>query len=154
MKLEFISIAALACMLATGAADAKGSNPFLGAWTVTDGKVAPWYDGSGAKPETDPTLQGRTITFAPKSASGSPVVDCREVNYKVSVIGPDMLFEGGLKDPKKDAAALGFTSGKITTMNESCDSSSGDMELDFPMVDRNTILLGLNNMIYTLKRAP
>ena len=40
----------------------------------------------------------------------------------------------------------------ILSMNESCDSTAGDMEVDFPMVDKDTILLGINNRIYTLKR--
>jgi hypothetical protein len=52
-----------------------------------------------------------------------------------------------------DAAALGFKSDNIVSLNEACDSIAGDMELDFPMIDNDTILLGLNNMIYTLKRV-
>ncbi len=101
-----------------------------------------------------PALDGKRLTFGANAATGSSVVACAKAHYEISVVGPDMLFEGGLKNPEKDAAALGFKSDKITTMNESCDSPTGDMELDFPMVDKETILLGLNNMIYTLKRVP
>ena len=149
-------IAALLALALAGAADAKGAsaNPFLGSWKVTSAKIGPWYDGNGAKPQMDPALDGKTLTFSAMTASGSKVVGCNKAHYVVSVVGPDMLFEGSLKDPAKDAAALGFKGDKITTMNESCDSKTGDMELDFPMVDEGTILLGLNNMIYTLKRVP
>lgn len=136
------------------AADATAANPFLGTWTVTDGKTAPWYDGvNGAKPVLDPTFKGKTIVFAENSASGSPVVACDKVLYTVTEVTPDLLFEGALKNPAADAAALGFKGDKIKTMNEACDVETGDMELDFPMVDDDTLLLGMNNMVYTLKRA-
>jgi hypothetical protein len=37
-------------------------------------------------------------------------------------------------------------------MNLSCTDDNKDVSLDFPMVDDDTFLLGLDNMIYTLKR--
>jgi hypothetical protein len=147
-------IAAVLCLCAAPAAAAAADNPFLGTWAVTDAKIAPWYDGNGAKPKIDPALARKTILFARSSASGSSVVGCSKPIYAVTTVGPEMLFEGNLKDPAKDAATLGFKSDKIVTMNEGCDVKTGDMALDFPMVDQDTILLGLNNMIYTLKRVP
>src|SRR5262249_22791013 len=110
-------------------------------------------DGNGALPTVDPALDGKTITFAKDKASGSRVVECAKPIYTVTTVEPESLFEGGLKSPAKDAAALGFKNNKIVSMNEGCDSRPGDMELDFPMVDKDTILLGINNRIYTLKRS-
>ena len=39
-------------------------------------------------------------------------------------------------------------------MSFSCESGGGDVSLDFPMLDDNTIMLGLDNVIYTLTRTP
>jgi hypothetical protein len=150
---RFLALVASAAVTIPAPVVAAGIADFLGRWKVTEAKIAPWYDGTGATPATDPTLQGKTITFAAHSAGGSSVVACKEVIYKVSVIGPDMLFEGGLKNPHKDAVALHFRGDKIESLNVGCNSNSGDMELDFPMVDRDTLLLGFNNMVYTLNRA-
>lgn len=127
---------------------------FLGKWTVTGANAAPWADGSGATPELDPDLMGKTIVFEAHSASGSPVVACKDTVYTVSEVGPQYLFEGNLPHAATDAVKLGFTGAKIASLNVGCTSSAGDMELDFPMVNHDTLLLGLNNMIYSLERVP
>ena len=92
------------------------------------------------------------IILSPTSASGSKVLACPKTVYSAAKVPADFLFEGNLKNPVKDAAALGFKSEEIVSLSESCDTKDGDLEFDFPMVDQDTILLGLNNMIYTLKR--
>ena len=51
------------------------------------------------------------------------------------------------------AAALGLTALDITSLTYSCEDNSATASLDFPMLDDNTILLGLDNMVYTFKRA-
>ena len=152
MNLRPIAFAALAALFCGGNVSAS-DNPFFGSWKVASSIQAPWYDGNGALPTVDPELEGKTITFAKDRASGSRVVACAKPIYTLSTVEPESLFEGGLKNPAKEAAALGFKSNKIVSMNEGCDSSAGDMELDFPMVNNSTILLGINNCIYTLKRV-
>jgi hypothetical protein len=126
---------------------------FYGSWQVADAKVASFYDGSGAKPSPDPELIGKTIVIAPTSSSGSKVLTCPKTIYSAAKVPNDFLFEGNLKNPVKDAADLGFKGEEIVSLNLGCDSKDGDLEFDFPMVDQDTILLGLNNMIYTLKRT-
>ncbi len=42
----------------------------------------------------------------------------------------------------------------ITAMSFSCESDAADVSLEFAMLDENTIMLGLDNMIYTLTRTP
>jgi hypothetical protein len=126
---------------------------FYGAWKVTDAAIASFYDGSGAKPAPDPELIGKTVVFAPTSVSGSKVLACSKTIYSAARVPTDFLFEGNLKNPVKDAADLGFTGEEFVSLTEGCDSRDGDLEFDFPMVDQDTILLGLNNMIYTLKRV-
>ncbi len=134
-------------------APALAEEPILGTWAVTDAKVAPWYDGGGAKPNIDPKLLHATLVFAKDSVKGPSAVACNKVRYTVNMIGPEDLFEGGLKNPAKDAAALGFKGGKITSINEGCLRSDADLEMDFPMIDKDTALFGLNNVVYTMKRA-
>jgi hypothetical protein len=146
---------ALACLilLLLPVTPAAAQEAFLGTWKVTDAKVAPWYDGNGANPVIDPKLAHATITLAKNSIKGPQPLGCRKVKYTVSTVGPEDLFEGGLKNPKQDAAALGFKSDKIVSANEGCMSIDADIEMDFPMIDNDTIVFGLNNVVYTMKRA-
>jgi hypothetical protein len=126
---------------------------FYGSWQVSNAAVASFYDGDGATPAPDPELMGKTIVFAPTSVSGSKTLACSKAIYSAAKVPTDFLFEGNLKNPVKDAAALGFKDEEIVSLSEGCESKDGDLEFDFPMVDPDTILLGLNNMIYTLKRV-
>jgi hypothetical protein len=58
---------------------------------------------------------------------------------------PDMLFEGGLTEPGKQAASLGFHGGTVPTLISGC-------EIEFHCVDANTALFALNNSIYRMER--
>jgi hypothetical protein len=127
-------------------------NPFFGSWKVVSSIQAPWYDGEGALPKVNPEWDGKTIIFAPHHAKGSRIVECEKPVYTLSTATPESLFEGSLKNPVKDATVLGFKGDKFVSMFQSCDSIVGDMELNFHMVDHSTILIGINNRIYKLKR--
>lgn len=54
----------------------------------------------------------------------------------------------------KQAAALGFASEKIVSLNMGCVSNDADIEMDFALVDHDTAVFGLNNVIYRMVRAP
>lgn len=131
---------------------ARPGNPFFGTWTTATAQVAPWWDQPGAAPEMNPDFQNTPIVFAASESSGPDIVTCAEPVYAVNIVRPRALFEGGLPDPQADAAALGFSGSDITELNLSCTGDGRDVSLSFPMVDEDTILLGLDNMIYTLKR--
>jgi hypothetical protein len=131
---------------------ARPSNPFFGTWTTATAQVAPWWDQQGAPPEMDPDFQNTPILFVAGESSGPEIVTCAEPVYAVNIVRAQALFEGNLPDPQANAAALGFAGPDISTMNLSCSENGGDVSLDFAMADDNTILLGLDNMIYTLKR--
>lgn len=126
------------------------SNPFFGAWTMTSAKIAPWWDGKGEEPAPDPAFAANVVLAADKS-SGPPIVACDKPSYILDRTQPQSLFEGNLPDPVKDAAALGFTGDKIVTLNFTCASGAADVSLDFPMKDPSTIMLGLDNVIYTFR---
>lgn len=125
-------------------------NPFFGAWTMTSAKIAPWWDGKGEEPAPDPAFAANVVLAADKT-SGPPIVACDKPKYVLDRTAPQSLFEGNLPDPVKDAAALGFTGDKIVTLNFTCTSGTADVSLDFPMKDPSTIMLGLDNVIYTFR---
>ncbi len=127
-------------------------NPFFGSWAMSSAKIAPWWDGKGEEPAADPAFAGNVILGANKSA-GPALLNCDKPRYAVNVASPRGLFEGNLPDPAKDAAALGFASDEITTMTFTCAEGTGDVSLNFPMIDGDTIMLGLDNVLYTLKRV-
>jgi hypothetical protein len=136
----------------SGADAARPGNPFFGTWKTATAQVAPWWSDAGPAPEMNPEFQNTPIVFAIGKSTGPAIVTCKAPVYTIDIISPRALFEGHLQDPATGAAALGFSGQEITRMNLSCTDDARDVSLDFPMVDDNTILLGLDNMIYTLKR--
>jgi hypothetical protein len=128
-------------------------NPFFGKWQLVRAQVAPWWDGKGEEPVADPQLT--VVDFEVNKSSGAPIMTCAKPKYSVSIISPPTLFEGNLKDPWMQSRALGFAKGPdITQLNMTCADDTRDVSLDFPMVSDDTILLGLDNVIYTLQRSP
>ena len=110
MNIRCIAIVISALVVANVALARPPNNPYFGSWKVTSSIQAPWYDGNGALPAVDPELDGKTITFEKTRASGSRIVECAKPVYALSNVERAGLFEGSLKNPEKDAAALGFTS--------------------------------------------
>ncbi len=128
--------------------------PFMGAWRQAAVVPAPWVKPGDPKPEANPEFASTDIVFTPTSAAGPGIVACEQTSYRVFQVPVEGLFEGNLGDPWSDAKALGIGAAYAQTLEEGCKSSTGDLELQFVMVDPDTLLLGLDNMIYTLKRAP
>ncbi|MDP3494859.1 MAG: hypothetical protein Q8R82_17240 [Hyphomonadaceae bacterium] len=127
-------------------------NPFFGAWSVSSAKIAPWWDGKGDEPAADPAFANNVIFGANKSG-GPALLNCDQPSYAVNIVSPRGLFEGNLPDPGKDASELGFGSSEIRSMTFTCASGTADVSLNFPMIDDDTIMLGLDNVLYTLNRV-
>lgn len=127
------------------------SNPIFGTWEMKSSAVAPWWDHNGAEPTADPALA--KLVFTPDKSTGAPILTCDKPRYTNNVAPERALFQGNLPDPPKDAPALGFTSPDIIVVSFSCQSGTGEFLADFPMIDDNTIMLGLDNVLYTFKRA-
>jgi hypothetical protein len=140
---------------APSAADPSAKiGPFLGHWRQSAVVIAPWWDGKGDKPEADPEFSLRDTVLTATSSSGPGIVNCEEAVYSPTSLPLDSLFEGNLRDPANDAAKLGIKGSDIPTVLQHCKSSTGDLELLFHLTDQDTLMLGLDNMIYTLKRIP
>lgn len=137
---------------ASGADAITPGNPFFGAWSMTSATVAPWWDGRGEEPAADPAFSNKIVLGANKSA-GPDILNCDKPKYAVDIVSPRTLFEGNLPDPGKNATELGFKSSEITMMRFTCAENARDVSLDFPMIDDGTIMLGLDNVIYTFKRT-
>jgi hypothetical protein len=133
---------------------ALAQDVFAGTWVVSDAQPAPWVDGTaGTHPDIDETVSHGKFTFRTDSVEGPPPFNCQQVQYTVQEVGPDYLFEGGLTDPAAQAAALGFTSDKIVSLSMGCISNDADIEMDFDLIDRDTAVFALNNVIYRMVRA-
>ena len=128
--------------------------PFLGHWRQSAVVIAPWWNGKGDAPEADPEFGLKDTVLTAASSYGPGIVNCEEAVYSPTSLPLDSLFEGGLKDPAKDAARLGIEGSDIPTILQGCKSSTGDLELLFHLTDPDTLMLALDNMIYTLKRVP
>jgi len=137
-----------------GSAPALAQDVFAGTWVVNDDQPAPWVDGTAQnQPDFDQAIRHGKFTFTKESVAGPPPFNCKKVQYTLSEVGPDYLFEGGLTDPVKQAAALGFTSQKIVSLNMGCVSNDADIEMDFDLVDHDTAMFALDNVIYTMVRT-
>lgn len=135
----------------SGADAITPQNPFFGAWSLEGAKIAPWWDHKGEEPSPDPAMT--KIVFGADASSGPPLLTCDKPKYAVNLVASRALFEGNLPDPAKDAATMGFGPEGATSMTFTCASGTTDVSLDFPMVDEDTIMLGLDNVIYTFKRT-
>jgi len=167
-RISFALLAGLALLACSPKADDKmaerpetddpnaaivADNPFFGKWQLIRAQIAPWWDHQGPEPQADTNFT--MVNFEPGKSSGAPIVTCSKPQYSVSLVGPPVLFEGNLKEPWVEARQLGFTitGNDITQLNFSCKDGNRDVSLDFPMLNDNTIFLGLDNIIYTLQRS-
>ena len=102
-------------MLAVGiacAVDADEYKDFAGAWVIRSSSVAPWKDPKNPLGESEPgQLIGKTVTFAANAVSGPAPIGCAKPVYKVETVGPDMIFEGQLAEPKDYAKNPGRRGG-------------------------------------------
>lgn len=135
----------------SGADAITPQNPFFGTWSLEGAKIAPWWDHKGEEPAPDPGMT--KIVFGADASSGPPLLTCDKPKYAVNLVSPRALFEGNLPDPMKTATAMGFSAEGATSMTFTCASGTADVSLDFPMADDDTIMLGLDNVIYTFKRT-
>jgi hypothetical protein len=141
-----IALALSTTVLASERAHAQG--PFAGTWTIAEWKVAPWVkpaERASIKPNND--VLNKTLTFAANAVTGPKLLSCAKPRYQVIDSPYEGMFEGGLPQPAKDGAALGFKL-PVKTLRPSCD-------FDFHMRDATTVMFALDNVLYTMnKKAP
>ena len=95
------------------------------------------------------------LTIGPTGFQAPEPLGCAKPKYVFRNAGTDTLFEGSLNadgagkpaDPVVAARALGMNQKTARGMTASCS------EVEFFLIDPDTILFGLNNRVFTAKRA-
>ena len=129
--------------------------PYLGTWKIASAAVAPWSTPQHQPDAGERTrLMGKTVVFRSKAIAGPQPFACQGPHYNLTDYTADLLFQGAFDemrrqdksvDPGKMAARLGFSGEAIRTLETGC-------EFDFHFVDATTAQVGLNNVVYTLKK--
>jgi len=140
------TVPALGLILLLGAAAASAApqakQDFLGKWTITTSQAAPW-----AKPDDKPVesdlkaLMGRDVVFLKDRIDAPSPLRCRKPRYEIKQYPADMLFQGTLNDPDKQAKALGYGPA-VATLETGCEGA-----IDFHFVDRDSAMFALNNRL-------
>lgn len=136
--------------LRPGRADAESA--FVGSWDVTNVEKAPWVEGDYQPMVHEDIAKGR-ITFMEHSVQAPGFLNCDKADFEVTKVPPEFLFQGGLTEPLKQAADLGFKGGEIQNLAMSCIRDDADISMDFSMIDADHIVFALDNMIYHLARV-
>ena len=141
--------APIAAAQSTGVTPAPVTSSIIGRWRIVHSTVAPWVlQAKVVDPRRD--LIGRTVTFGPHRVVGPGIIDCANATYTPTSVSAEGLFQGSLLAPASDAAArLGLVTMPVRGTSLSCDA--GVFELH--RADPTTLLLALDNVIYTLDRS-
>lgn len=145
------TIPALGLFLLLGAASASAApqakQEFLGKWTITTSQPAPWSKPDDKPVESDiKALMGHDVVFLKDRIEAPSPLRCRKPHYEMKQYPPDMLFQGSLNDPDKQAKALGYGS-SIATLETGCEGA-----FDFHFLNADSAMFGLNNRLYRLER--
>jgi hypothetical protein len=146
----FFIIFSLSAIVGAAPAYAGSAGPFAGVWTISTATLGPWADPKNPLPDNGEraSLIGHSVTIGAKSITGPRQVACPDPHYEVKTWGPDMLFQGTLKNPAQDAAALGFKGKTSKSLETGCET-----EIDWHMNDAGQLEFGLNDYVYTLTKA-
>lgn len=139
-------VAAAMTMLAFAVAADAGTWEPHGPWRIGEARAAPW---ARADAPAGAALRGAEVRFESARVVAPPPIACDGARYEWRFPGPDGLFEGGLPEPRAQAArGLGLTGDRIATLRVTCDNAG----FDFHRTARGDLLLGLDNVIWTLQR--
>lgn len=136
---------------------AAGLGRFAGNWVISSAVAAPWAkDPKNPTDEADAQrLIGKPLAIGAGFFRGPPPLGCDKPTYAFRSASADTLFEGSLNadgadkptDPVAAARALHVTAKTTPAMTASCS------EVEFLLIDPNTMLFGLNNRVFSVRRA-
>lgn len=122
------------------------SAQFNGSWRFTHALPAPWQEAVG-----DQSLIGKTLTVGANRLRGPAPFDCGHMRVETTAMPAESLFQGMLPVPAERAAEpLGIHVFPVISFALSCDTGV----FDFHLADAHTLLVALDNRIWTLSRAP
>lgn len=93
------------------------------------------------------------IIFEAAKSSGPARLTCDKPRYAVNVVPLRRVFNGRLPDPMRDGAIWGLSGESLTVLTWTCPASGKGPALEFPMADDTTIMLALEDVIYTFSRS-
>jgi hypothetical protein len=116
-------------------------------WRIAEGRLAPWAQiGTSIAPG----IQGRDVRFKTTRIVAPHPIACKGVTYAWGVLKAERLFQGNLPAPAAAAAQrLGLGPEPIVTLRAVCDN----VPFDFHRTSRGELLLGLDNVVWTLRPA-
>jgi len=136
---------------------AAGLGRFAGNWVISSAVAAPWAkDPKNPTDEADAQrLIGKPLAIGAGFFRGPQPLGCDKPTYAFRSASADTLFEGSLNadgadkptDPVVVARALHVSAKKTPAMTASCS------EVEFLLIDPNTMLFGLNNRVFSVTRA-
>lgn len=146
------------CLIAGSAPSAAAAQArFAGQWVIAKAAVAPWARNPAAPADTADArrLVGQRLTIGARRLTAPRPLGCAHTTYVFRDAGADTLFEGGLNadgadrptDPVALARSLGMTTRTVRGMTANCS------EVEFFLVAPDTILFGLNNRVFTVRRV-
>ena len=125
----------------------QSEQSLVGEWRIVGRRPAPW---AGVVATNAAIEIGARVRVDPARLDGPGAIGCGAARLERVTAPPEGLFEGNLPDPARDAARLGFRAGPVPGLRVVC----ANVGLDFHLADPWTLLLGLDDRIYTLSRAP
>lgn len=134
------------CLAATTDAE---SHWLLGDWRIVHGRAAPWVAVDGPRPDTRAWI-GSRVSYHADRVEGPAAFACNDARYEFDARRIEGLFQGNLRDPRADAAQLGVTVDTVPSISLSCDRGLFDLHRAAP----DTVLVALDNVIWTLDRSP
>jgi hypothetical protein len=154
-------LAALALFVVPAAFAHADDFPFAGDWKITGAAHAPWEDPAHPMiTDDEQRYDGKVVTISKDSIKGPDLLGCGKTEITVETLPFAGLFEGGLAADPKDAGGgdydevkakklaleLGFTAEPVPTLYQGCS------EISLHLRDATTLLFGLNNRIFTMKK--
>lgn len=121
-----------------------------GSFRVSRGLAAPWLTRTLSSSDLTAWI-GRPVSFDATHFSSPAFPDCANVRYETDLRPPDMLFQGVLPPPAKQAAArLAFTRDEVASVTVTCDAGLFDLHWATP----DALLMALDNVIWVFDRSP
>lgn len=118
-------------------------------WRIERGVVAPWASPAVRVPPAG-DFSGKALSFKGSKVVGPAPLACSQAEYEFVALPAEGMFQGNLPAPP-DAAArkLGVGDLPVLSMQVRCDGGL----FDYHLASRDTMLLGLDNSVWTLART-
>lgn len=145
-----ITLVCLGMALGAEGVRAQADNLIEPHWRITHTVTAPWAPAAPSSNVAPPWV-GHALTFQTNAVRGPGVLTCGHAVIEPTHYPAEGLFQGSLPAPAATAAqALGIMLLPLAGVRLTCDTGV----FEFHRVDAETLLLGLDNQVLTLSRAP